>query len=70
MLIHFPKKNLLEMSPYEKQNFLASVDLLNEECIIKIADLGLAKKVHHEGGLAQTSVGSPLYMAPEVITGK
>ena len=37
---------------------------------MKIADLGMAKKVHHEGGLAQTSVGSPLYMAPEVLTGK
>ena len=58
------------MSPSQKQKFLKEVNLTNEPFIVKIADLGLAKKVHHEGGFAQTSVGSPLYMAPEVLTGK
>ena len=69
MLIHFPNQKLIEKSPAEKQKFLSEVDLTKEPFVVKIADLGLAKKVHYEGGLAQTSVGSPLYMAPEVLTG-
>ena len=49
---------------------MTEVDLTKERFIVKIADLGMAKKVYFEGGLASTSVGSPLYMAPEVILGK
>ena len=52
MLIHFPNQTLLDMSPFDKSKFLQTVDLMKEEFIVKIADLGLAKKVHHEGGMA------------------
>ena len=69
MLIHFPNVNLLEYTTDKKREFLKNVDLKKEKFIVKIADLGLAKKVHYEGGFAGTSVGSPLYMAPEVIMG-
>ena len=70
MLIHFPDRDLTKKSKDERNHFIKTVDLTKERFIVKIADLGLAKKVHYDGDLATTSVGSPLYMAPEVMHGK
>lgn len=69
MLIHFPEHNLMDMTEEEKEQFLAQIDLTKEKFIVKIADLGLAKKVLYDGGITETTVGSPMYMAPEVILG-
>ena len=36
---------------------------------IKIGDFGFCKQLDTREGLAQTQLGSPLYMAPEVLFG-
>ena len=68
MLIHFPDWPLQDMDKKDRDIFFKNVDLTKERFIVKIADLGLAKKVLYED-FAKTSVGSPLYMAPEVMLG-
>ena len=36
---------------------------------IKLADFGFCKTLESERDLAQTMLGSPIYMAPEVLKG-
>jgi len=36
---------------------------------IKVADFGFCKGLLNENDLTQTMVGSPIYMAPEVLKG-
>lgn len=43
--------------------------LVTDNLIIKISDFGFAK-IYTEGSLTQTICGSPLYMAPEILTYK
>lgn len=38
--------------------------------IIKIADFGFARKLSVDNGMADTQCGSPLYMAPEILSGQ
>ncbi|KAJ1492001.1 kinase-like domain-containing protein, partial [Baffinella frigidus] len=47
-------------------NLLLSCESL-EDCTLKIGDFGFAKSLAPES-LAETWVGSPLYMAPEILT--
>lgn len=37
---------------------------------IKVADFGFCKALNSESDLTQTMLGSPLYMAPEVLKGE
>ena len=44
-------------------------NVLRHNGILKIADFGFAKILNQEG-MAKTMLGSPLNMAPEVLSGK
>ena len=60
ILINFPNR---EMPSKEE---LRSMDLENEPCCVKIADLGYARELtRQEQGRANSFKGSPLMMAPE-----
>jgi len=39
-------------------------NILVNDGIIKIADFGFCKSLENQGDLAQTMLGSPIYMAP------
>lgn len=43
--------------------------LLHNENIVKIADFGFCKSVYGELAMTKTMVGSPIYMAPELLRG-
>ena len=58
------------MSPSDMQKFLKEVNLTKEQFIVKIADFGMLKKFHFKRDYAKTSVSSPLYITPEVLTVK
>jgi serine/threonine protein kinase len=45
-------------------------NILLHNGVIKIADFGFCKTLKSPTDLAQTMLGSPIYMAPEVITGE
>lgn len=45
------------------------MDLLNEEIVVKIADLGYARNLL-EDQVARTGCGTPLQMAPETLLGR
>jgi len=38
--------------------------------VIKIADFGFCKHLKQRSDMAKTIVGSPIYMAPEILGGK
>lgn len=38
--------------------------------ILKITDLGFARRLNEEEGLAITNCGTPLLMAPEILNGE
>ncbi|CAM9776185.1 unnamed protein product, partial [Ectocarpus fasciculatus] len=44
--------------------------LLDQNKNIKLGDFGLAKELSSAGKLAQTHVGTPFYMSPELISGR
>ena len=44
-------------------------NLLFHNDIIKIADFGFCKTLMHEKELSETMVGTPIYMAPELLNG-
>lgn len=44
--------------------------LITKDSLIKIADLGLAKAMKSTNNQAKSEVGTPLYMAPEILKGK
>jgi serine/threonine protein kinase len=63
ILIHFPNQSNFE--PLNNRQ-LKKMDLLNEEFVIKIADLGFAREINVEDGEKRhTYVGSPLLMPAE-----
>lgn len=45
-------------------------NILLHNGVIKIADFGFCKSLKSPSDLAQTMLGSPIYMSPEVITGE
>ena len=44
-------------------------NILVSDGLIKIADFGFCKSLESHRDLAQTMLGSPIYMAPEVLKG-
>ena len=44
-------------------------NILFHNGVIKVADFGFCKELLKETDMAQTMVGSPIYMAPEVLKG-
>ena len=63
ILIHFPNRSNFEPLT---QKVLKKVDLMNEDFVIKIADLGFAREINMESGEKRhTYVGSPLLMPAE-----
>lgn len=44
-------------------------NILVNDGLIKIADFGFCKSLESHRDLAQTMLGSPIYMAPEVLKG-
>lgn len=53
----------------KQKQFLKEIDLTRVPFQIKIADLGFARELEYED-LTQTHCGTPIVMAPEVLSGK
>lgn len=45
-------------------------NILIHNGVLKIADFGFCKPLQHQDGMAETMLGSPIYMAPEVLKGE
>lgn len=45
-------------------------NILIHNGILKVADFGFCKPLEHQDGMAETMLGSPIYMAPEVLKGE
>ena len=45
-------------------------NILIHNGILKIADFGFCKPLEHQDVMAETMLGSPIYMAPEVLKGE
>ena len=75
IMMNFPeltREQVLDPT-FSRKNFVKNVDLLPQAngkvpFEVKITDLGFARKLE-EGNLAQTRLGTPLVMAPEVLDG-
>ena len=48
---------------------LKPTNILFHNGVIKLADFGFCKELLKENDMTQTMVGSPIYMAPEVLKG-
>lgn len=74
ILIHFPGKDFsfknLPIHDRKKAatDLFKKMDLLANAIQIKIADLGFARELAYDE-LSQTMCGTPLVMAPEVLSG-
>lgn len=62
--LHFRKEGIIVHRDIKPANIF-----LDAKRNIKLGDFGLARVLSHSQSLAQTCVGSPLYMAPEVVSG-
>lgn len=76
ILVHFPKydfSKINQLNPSSKStamnNLLKTIDLIEADIQVKIADLGFARELQTED-LTSTICGTPLVMAPEVLNGK
>lgn len=63
-LVHIHRKKIIHRDLKPQNLFLSGHDL------IKIGDFGISKSLFFANQMAQTLVGTPLYMAPEIIEGK
>ena len=45
-------------------------NILIHNGVLKVADFGFCKPLEHQDGMADTMLGSPIYMAPEVLKGE
>lgn len=45
-------------------------NILFHDGVLKLADFGFCKELLKENDMTQTMVGSPIYMAPEVLKGQ
>lgn len=59
-----------EMKPILHRDLKPANILLDSAQNIKMGDFGLAKELSSQSKLAQTNVGTPFYMAPEIINEK
>lgn len=48
---------------------LKPTNILFNNGVVKLADFGFCKELLKENDMTQTMVGSPIYMAPEVLKG-
>ncbi len=48
---------------------LKPTNILFNDGVLKLADFGFCKEMAKETDMTQTMVGSPIYMAPEVLKG-
>jgi serine/threonine protein kinase len=48
---------------------LKPTNILFNDGVVKLADFGFCKELLKENDMTQTMVGSPIYMAPEVLKG-
>ena len=72
-LIYF--KQLINAFKVLAENHIMHRDVKPENILIhdgtlKVADFGFCKPLEHQDGMAETMLGSPIYMAPEVLHGK
>lgn len=49
---------------------LKPTNILFHDGVIKLADFGFCKELMKETDMTQTMVGSPIYMAPEILKGQ
>lgn len=49
---------------------LKPANILFHDGVVKIADFGFCKELIRPGEMARTLIGSPMYMAPEVLRGR
>ena len=49
---------------------LKPTNILLHNGVIKLADFGFCKSLAEPNQMAQTMLGSPLYMAPEILRGE
>lgn len=59
-----------ELRPIMHRDIKPANILLDLQQNIKVGDFGLAKELNSQSCLAQTNVGTPFYMAPEIINEK
>lgn len=59
-----------ELRPIMHRDIKPANILLDMQQNIKVGDFGLAKELSSQSCLAQTNVGTPFYMAPEIINEK
>ena len=45
-------------------------NILIHDGVLKVADFGFCKPLEDRDGMAETMLGSPIYMAPEVLKGE
>ena len=64
------RENKGECRPILHRDIKPANILLDDSKNIKLGDFGLAKELASAGKLAQTHVGTPFYMSPELISGK
>ncbi len=70
-MLHFPDNPELEKaSKSARETFISNFDFVQGSFEVKIADMGLAKEIADGDDFLETTCGTPLYMAPQVLKGQ